>query len=197
MANLLFTASSFTLKAIQLPQKDYNNSQLPLFMFVFPFVRVKEAKRDARRCEGGLRWKKKMRAGEMQACGRADCGEAEDGEWRTAAEECKGERSGSDGAEGASARGSGPADGRKGAGVNGAPVIPARCPHRPPHSSRVEQVLSPPHSTRGGEQQVQPTAPALPPASSPPKNTHTHSAPRASLTTKHPEWTGATAPGLR
>lgn len=36
-------------------------------------------------------------------------------------------------------------------GVNGPPVIPARCPHRPPHSSRVEQVLSPPHSNRGGE----------------------------------------------
>lgn len=117
-----------------------------------------------------------MRVGETQACGRADCGEAEDREWRTAAEECKGERSGSDGAEGASAKGSGPADGRKGAGVNGAPVIPARCPHRLPHSSRVEQVLSPPHSNRGGEQQVQPTAPALPPASSPPKNTHTHTA---------------------
>lgn len=109
---------------------------------------------------------------DRQARRRADCGEAEDREWRTAAEECKGERSGSDGAEGASARGSGAADGRKGAGVNGPPVIPvARCPHRPPHSSRVEQVLSPPHSNRGGEQQVQPTAPALPPASETTKNT--------------------------
>lgn len=76
------------------------------------------------------------------------------------------------------------------------PSLPARCPNRPPHSSRVEQVLSQPHSNRGGEQQVQPTGPALPPASTPPPNappsppkthTPTHSTPRASLTPKHPK----------
>lgn len=32
---------------------------------------------------------------DMQACSRVDCGEAEDREWRTAAEECKGKRSAS------------------------------------------------------------------------------------------------------
>lgn len=81
------------------------------------------------------------------------------------------ERSGSDGAKGASARGSEAADGRKGAGVNGAPVIPAPCPHRPPHSSRVEQVLSPPHSNRGGNNRC---SQLLPHSLQPPEAQKTH-----------------------
>lgn len=80
-------------------------------MFVFPFVRVKEAKRDGRGSgwgEGGRGRQGWERQAGTQIVGkqRTESG----GQQRRNAK-------GSDGAEGASARGSGAADGRKGSGA--------------------------------------------------------------------------------